>query len=207
MYFRWNIPCRWHASQLACYRTLCCTLGSETSQSTYSSHSAAENRQQNKRCHKDNNGGNHNKYGCGKGLHSMYLVLESYKYFSRNYPPVGHPLATWAQSLQVIVWAQLWGFPPAILTVGEFHVAGGHAVPPLAEQDIWALLKHKLCACVIVATFCIPEPKIVSMTSAATRITTAVTTIRMVVDSPFMHIIWGRAFKNPYDLIGGRLSQ
>jgi len=92
-------------------------------------------------------------------------------------------------------WAQLCGFPPATLTLGELHVAG---IDPV-EQVIVALLVHRLWACVIVATFWMPPPKIVSSTSAATSITTAVTTISMVVDSPFMHIIWAQRFKNPSD--------
>ena len=57
-----------------------------------------------------------------------------------------------------------------------------------------------LCAWEIVPIFCTTVPKIVRSTRAATRITTAVITIRSVVDSPFILIIWLRAFKNPYGL-------
>jgi len=100
-------------------------------------------------------------------------------------------------------WAQLCGIPPAILTLGIFHVEG-IVVPPLAEQEICALLKHRLSAWVIVVTFCIPCPKIVRTTSAATRITTTVITSIIVVDSPFIHKLWWRSFKNPHGLIGER---
>jgi hypothetical protein len=63
---------------------------------------------------------------------------------------------------------------------------------------------HKLLACAIVATFCMPPAKIVSITSAATRMTTAVTTMMMVVDSPFIHKLWWRSFKNLLHLVPER---
>jgi hypothetical protein len=87
---------------------------------------------------------------------------------------------------------QLLALPSGNLLVGEFHVAGQAPV----EHDIWTSLMHMLCAWVMVDTFCMPCPKIVSTTSAATRITTTVTTSIMVVDSPFIHIIWLQRFKN-----------
>ncbi len=179
LYCRFNIPRRRHTSQLACHRTLCCTLGSEIGQSAHSPHAATENRQNNQRSNKNNHCSDHNKNCCRKGFHRIILVEVVNIYLQ--------PLATAAQSLQPgSVAAQLCGVPPATLTVSEFHVAGGHAVLPLAVHVICALLKHRLSACVIVATFCIPLPKIVSITRAATRITTAVTTIRMVVERPFI---------------------
>ena len=41
-----------------------------------------------------------------------------------------------------------------------------------------------------------PPLKMARTTRAATSITTAETTIRMVVDSPFIHKLWWRSFKN-----------
>jgi len=85
--------------------------------------------------------------------------------------------------------------PSVYLFVGALHVAGQLPVPP-TPHEIWASLMHIVLPCEIVAIFCIPPPKIVSITKAATRITTAVTTIKMVVDSPFIHKLWWRSFKN-----------
>jgi len=76
--------------------------------------------------------------------------------------------------------------------VAVVHVAGGHPI----GQEMDASVEHMVWAWEIVATFCIPCPKIVRTTSAATRITTTVTTSIMVVDSPFIHIIWLQRFKS-----------
>jgi len=67
---------------------------------------------------------------------------------------------------------------------------------PVIEQDDAACCKHNAFACEKSVTGFMPPLKMVRTTKAATNMTTAETTIRMVVDSPFIHKLWWRSFKN-----------
>ena len=100
---------------------------------------------------------------------------------------------------------QLFIVPSGNLFVAAFHVTGWFHMVAELQPLICPSAMHIVLPCEIVATFCIPPPKIVKITSAATRMTTAVTTIMMVVDSPFIHKLWWRSFKNllgfPHQLI------
>jgi len=78
-------------------------------------------------------------------------------------------------------FTQLVLVPPTVASM--LHV-GGRAPPIL--HVIWHWVAHWLLKLETVVTVPTPPPKMVSTTSAATSITTAVTTIRMDVDSAFI---------------------
>ena len=88
--------------------------------------------------------------------------------------------------------SQLVGTPLTFMLLLD-HVVG---IDLVMEHALAPCCMHTALAWEKSVTGFMPPLKIVRTTKAATNMTTAETTISMVVDSPFIHKLWWRSFKN-----------
>jgi hypothetical protein len=82
---------------------------------------------------------------------------------------------------------------PLTFTFLLSHVVG---ISFVTEHVFAPCCMHTALACEKSVTDFMPPLKMANTTRAATKMTTAETTIRIVVDSPFIHRLWLRGFKN-----------